>query len=100
MGINNIVLKTAKNLFKSPMRPNAKLYEQIPMNLGFAYTGVNMYKAVDNMSNHKNKEANENLTDALAGMAAIVGSMFGFGGAVILGGGMKLLGDNAKPYLV
>lgn len=99
MGIQKTILNCAKAMFKNPSRKNAKLYEQAPMLFGFGYTGVNLYKAVDNLKNNNKKAANENLLEAYTGMATIFGSMFGVGGAILVGGGVKYLCEKSKQNL-
>ena len=96
MGIGKIGLKTVKCLFWNTLRPDAKAYEQIPMGVSLAYTGYNLYDCIDKLNNKKDAEAKDSMLNAYAGMAATLGSVFGAGGAIILGGGIKLLGESTK----
>ena len=95
MTISSIALKTVKSLFKSPAK-DSKISDGLPFALGFGYSGINMYKAVNNIKNNKSIESKKDTMEAYVGMAIMAGSIFGFGGAVLAGGGAKLLCEKNK----
>ena len=96
MGIGKIVFKTAKFMFKSPLREGSKLYEQIPFGASLGYTGYSLYDTVDKINKNDNQAVNDSLLNAYAGLAATCGSMLGAGGAIIFGVGIKMLGESTK----
>ena len=96
MGIGNFALKAVKCMFKNPSREGAKLYEQTPLAASLAFTGYSVYDTVKNIE-AGNKKEKESMLNAYAGMGATFGSIFGVGGAILFGGGIKLLGEMSKP---
>ena len=96
MGLGKIGLKAVKFLFSNPTRKGAKPYEHAPMGLSLAFTGYNLYDSMKNIDSGDESKRKNGMLNAYAGMAATFGSIFGVGGAILLGGGVKVLGENVK----
>ncbi len=99
MSISSITMKTLKVLFKSPAK-DSKIRDGLPLAIGLGYSGINLYKAMNNIKNNNDLESKKDTMEAYVGMAIAAGSIFGFGGAALAGAGMKILCDKAKKNLV
>ena len=100
MGIGNVMLKAAKVMFKKPYNTDKKIYE-LPFFVSTAFAGTNAALAVSNAYKGNNDKLMGNTMNTYAGMGAMVGSVFGgAGGAILVGGGVKLLCELTKPDMM
>ena len=96
MGMTNVVLKSAKEIFRKGFSVESTKASNTVFGLSAGYTVFNLYKTIDDMKQNKDRESKEDLVNALSGMAAMSCSVFGPLGAIIAGGTIKFLGENAK----
>lgn len=99
MGITNTILNCTKTFLKKGGLLKSEKAGNVAFGLSTGYTIFNLYKAMDDIKQNKKPETKEDLINVLSGMAAMAGSIFGPLGAIVGGGSIKLLGENAKQYL-